>query len=222
MPVQNFTDRGVRALPIPTSGQVDYFDAGRKPAGFGVRISYKGTRAWIFIYRYNGVKRRMKLALVDEIGLKGARDLAWDAHAKARKGLDPASERKKLTERAETVAELARSYIEEYAKPKKRSWKKDLENLDRDVIPQIGRKRLVDVTRQDIRDLLKPILDRGAPVQAKPHARGRAQDAQLGNPGEGPLSRKSGGSGNEADRERGAEPVPARSRVQALLGCTGP
>lgn len=51
MPVQNFTDRGVRALPIPTSGQVDYFDAGRKPAGFGVRISYKGTRAWIFIYR---------------------------------------------------------------------------------------------------------------------------------------------------------------------------
>src|SRR5271166_4904875 len=70
MPVQNFTDRGVRALPIPTSGQVDYFDAGRKPAGFGVRISYKGTRAWIFIYRYNGVKRRMKLALVDEIGLK--------------------------------------------------------------------------------------------------------------------------------------------------------
>jgi integrase len=166
MPVQDFTDRGVRALPIPTSGQVDYFDAGRKPAGFGVRISYKGTRAWIFIYRYNGVKRRMKLGLVDEIGLKGARDLAWDAHAKARRGLDPASERKKLTKRAETVAELARCYIEEYAKPKKRSWKKDEGNLERDVIPQIGRKRLADVTRQDIRDLLRPILERGAPVQA--------------------------------------------------------
>jgi integrase len=166
MPVQDFTDRGVRALPIPKTGQVDYFDASRKPVGFGVRISHKGTRTWIFVYRYNSVKRRLKLGRVSEMGLKGARDLAWDAHASARKGLDPASERKKLARRAETVDELARSYVEEYAKLQKRSWRKDEQNLARDVIPKIGRKRLADVTRQDIRELLKPILDRGAPVQA--------------------------------------------------------
>jgi hypothetical protein len=42
--------------------QIDYFDPEQDPPGFGVRVSHKGARTWVFMYRYNGVKRRMKLA----------------------------------------------------------------------------------------------------------------------------------------------------------------
>jgi integrase len=147
--------------------QIDYFDPAQDPPGFGVRVSHKGARTWVFMYRYNGVKRRMKLGIVGQLGLRAARDLARDAAEAVRKGRDPASESKAARVRVETLKELAAAYIAEYAKPKKRSWKKDEQILDREVIPFIGRKRVVDVTRQDIReDVLRRIVARGAPVRA--------------------------------------------------------
>jgi integrase len=147
--------------------QIDYFDPEQDPPGFGVRVSHKGARTWVFMYRYNGVKRRMKLGIVGKLGLRAARDLARDVAEAVRKGRDPASESKAARVRVETLKELAAAYIAEYAKPKKRSWKKDEQILDREVIPFIGRKRVVDVTRQDIReDVLRRIVARGAPVRA--------------------------------------------------------
>jgi integrase len=131
-----------------------------------MRVSAGGTRTWVVMYRYNGVKRRMKLGNHPLKELADARGEAREALRKAEKGLDPATEKKKLTARAETVAELAGLYIEQYAKPKKRSWKKDEQILNREVLPLIGRKRVADVVRQDIRDVLRPILARGAPIRA--------------------------------------------------------
>jgi integrase len=118
------------------------------------------------MYRYNGVKRRMKLGNHPLTDLANARNDAREALRKAEKGLDPATEKKKLTTRAETVEELAKLYVEQYAKPKKRSWKKDEQILNREVLPLIGRKRVVDVVRQDIRDVLRPIIVRNAPIRA--------------------------------------------------------
>jgi hypothetical protein len=145
MPVApaSFTDRGVKNLPLPNEGQrfprsrngdagpgrpilqIDYFDPDQKPPGFGVRVSRSGTRAWIYLYRHNGVSRRLKLGAVGQIGLREARNLAWDAHEAVRKGRDPASVRKQLRLRLDTVKDLAAAYISEYARPRKSSWKKD-------------------------------------------------------------------------------------------------
>src|SRR5258706_175642 len=152
MPVVAFTDRGVKALPAPSAGQTDYFDAGAQPPGFCIRVSYKGTRTWMFLYRYNGLKRRMKLGTVRELGLREARDLAWGAHEAVRGGDDPASERRTRQAKVDTIEDLAKAYIAEYAKRQKSSWLKDQQILNREVIPFIGRKRAVDVTRADIRD----------------------------------------------------------------------
>src|SRR5690348_702875 len=129
-----------RSLPrVPLSGQIDYWDPSLP--GFGMRVSARGTRTWMVMYRYNGVKRRMKIGNHPLKNLAEARDEARDALRKAEKGLDPATEKKKLTARAETVAELAKLYVEQYARPKKRSWKKDEQILNREVLPLIGRRR---------------------------------------------------------------------------------
>lgn len=187
MPVApaSFTDRGVKNLPLPKEGQrfprsrngdagpgrlilqIDYFDPDQKPPGFGVRVSRSGTRAWIYLYRHNGISRRLKLGIVGQIGLREARNLAWDAHEAVRKGKDPASVRKQLRTRLDTVKDLAAAYISEYARPRKSSWKVDEQILNREVLPFIGRMRAVDVTRADIRDqVLRRIVERGAPVRA--------------------------------------------------------
>jgi integrase len=194
MPIapDSFTDRGVKTLPPPEAGQrfsrrrrqdgtdadadgghgqvmvqVDYFDPDRQPPGFGVRVSRNGTRTWIYLYRHNGVRRRLKLGIVGEIGLRAARDLARDAHEAVRQGKDPASTRKEVRARVDTVKDLAAAYIAEYAKLRKSSWKKDEQILNREVIPFIGRMRATEVTRADIRDqVLKRIIQRDAPVRA--------------------------------------------------------
>ena len=145
MPVaaKSFTDRGVKTLRAPNEGQrfsrrrdgdpgpgqvvlqIDHFDPDQKPPGFGVRVSRNGRRTWIYLYRHNSVSRRLKLGNVGQIGLREARDLAWAAHEAVRTGKDPASLRKDLRTRLDTVKDLAGAYIAEYAKPRKSSWKAD-------------------------------------------------------------------------------------------------
>jgi len=147
--------------------QIDYFDPDHQPPGFGVRVSRNGSCTWIYMYRHNGVKRRLKLGVVGEIGLRAARDLAKDAHEAVRQRQDPSSDRKKARARVETVKDLVDTYIAEYAKRRKSSWKKDEQILNREVIPFIGHMRAIDVTRRDIRDdVLMRIVERGAPVGA--------------------------------------------------------
>jgi integrase len=71
-----------------------------------------------------------------------------------------------LLAQAETCRELADRYIEEYAKPNKRSWWRDKETLERDVLPVIGRLKANKVTRADVKVILHGIVNRGAPVMA--------------------------------------------------------
>jgi integrase len=150
--------------PVPNDGQIDYWD--QTLPGFGMRVSVGGTRTWVVMYRYNGTKRRMKIANYPGKKLAEARAEARDAIRKAEMGLDPASERKVVRVRLETVEDLANLYIERYAKVRKRSWKKDEQILNREVLPHIGRKRVVDVRRTDIRNVIDRIIERKAPVRA--------------------------------------------------------
>lgn len=162
MPTYKFSARNVP--PIPGEGQIDYWDEALP--GFGMRVSAGGARAWIAMYRYNGIKRRLKLGAHPAKGLADARDDARATFRAAEKGRDPATEKKLQKAKSDTVEDLAADYIENHAKVKKRSWFKDEQILNREVIPVIGRKRIEDVTRADVRDVLKPIIARKAPVRA--------------------------------------------------------
>lgn len=131
-----------------------------------MRVSAGGTRTWVAMYRYNGIKRRMKLGLHPEKALADARDDARAAFQKADKGQDPAAEKKTQQARMATVTDLAAEYMELHAKAKKRSWYKDEKILENEVLPVIGRKRVKDVTRADIRSVLEPIIARGSLIRA--------------------------------------------------------
>ena len=164
MAIHKFNARSIPSAPKGGCSQSDFWD--ESLPGFGMRVSKGGTRTWIVMYRYNGTKRRMKLGNYPTKCLADARQSAKDALRKAEEGLDPAGESKRLKVRLDTVEDLAKRYIEEHAKRKKRSWKKDEQILNREVLPLIGRKRVIDVKRQDVRDVLQPIIERNAPIRA--------------------------------------------------------
>lgn len=66
-----FTDVSLRALPAPSQGQVDYFDASL--AGFGLRVSQKGSKAFFLLTGKKNNRRRHGLGRFGIILLAQAR-----------------------------------------------------------------------------------------------------------------------------------------------------
>jgi integrase len=65
-----------------------------------------------------------------------------------------------------TFADLARDYLELYAKHRKRTWKDDLAMLDRDLLPAWDKRPITEIRSLDIAQLLDGIVSRGAPIRA--------------------------------------------------------
>lgn len=160
----HFTDRSLKAIkPPPTPKQVDYFDDSLP--GFGLRVSYNGRKSWIVLYRCSGVKGRLTLGRLDVVPLVEAREQARDALKAAARGDDPAIKKNRDRE-APTFKQLADRYIEEYARPRKRTWQKDRRLLDRNLIPALGRKKAHLITRADLRTGFGKVKNRPAPIEA--------------------------------------------------------
>ena len=88
---------------------------------------------------------------------------------KIEKGEDPKVEIKEI-QRANrnfySVQDLCDEYIERYARVRKKSWKEDERCLNKEVVSVWGKRKVKDITRRDIVELLDRIVDRGSPVTA--------------------------------------------------------
>jgi len=85
------------------------------------------------------------------------------------KGIDPGSRavaEREAERHAETIDELASSYLDRYARPRKRSAGEDERSLRKDVLSRWSGRRVKDITRRDVVRLLNEIVDRGSPIQA--------------------------------------------------------
>jgi integrase len=164
-----WTDRDIQSFK-PIEGQTKPYDKREKNrTGFGVTVFPSGEKSFIYFYTFAGRKRRMTLGKYPECSLKKARTLHREALAILVDKKDPGAEKKKEKidiRDASTVEGLIEEYIEKWAKPNKRSWKVDLQSLNRDVMPYWGKRKANDISRRDVILLLDGIKDRGAPVQA--------------------------------------------------------
>ena len=158
------TDRSIAALK-PKTERYEAWEDGR--TGLGVRVSTKGRRSWVYMYRFEGRARRMTLGVYPKMGLADARL----AHAKAKKLLDeeidPGSqhvEQRRAERTAETVSDLIEEYLLRHARPYKKSAKEDERVLRKEVEPEWGRRKAKTITRRNVITLLDGIADRGHPV----------------------------------------------------------
>jgi integrase len=164
-----FTDKAIAALR-PKAERYERWEGN----GFGIRVSPKGGKAWIWVYHFDGRSRRMTFGAYapgsgDHLGLADARVKLAEAKKLLASGIDPGAvkvEQQKAERTAETVADLVEIYLDKWARPRKRSAAEDERILKKDVTPVWGRRKAKEITRRDVIALLDAIVDRGSPIAA--------------------------------------------------------
>ncbi len=126
-------------------------------------------KSFVWVYHFRGKPRRLTFGTYPRLNLADAGVKFAEAKRLLDKGIDPGSRAvadRVAERRAETVEELVSSYLERYARPRKRSAAEDERILRKDVLPRWGSRKARDIARRDIVNLLNGIVDRGAPIQA--------------------------------------------------------
>lgn len=108
---------------------------------FGVRIYPSGRKTFVLFYRHGKKQRLIALGDFDPHGpsLDEFRKRARRELNKVEEGKDPIEE-KKRTVQAKTFGDLLDKYINEYAKRRKKTWKKDQRRFEL-YIPKDWRTR---------------------------------------------------------------------------------
>ncbi|MDF0612000.1 tyrosine-type recombinase/integrase [Klebsiella pneumoniae] len=132
--------------------------------------------SWRFRYKFAGKSRAMHIGSYSELSLSKARETARELSARVALGHDVAGEKQErkaealakmeAEKNAMRVSELAAEYFERQILPR---WKHpDIlrRRIDKDINPHIGRMKVEDVKPRHIDDMLKAIVDRGAPTIA--------------------------------------------------------
>jgi len=154
-----FTDASLRALK-PKTERYEAWESNGK--GFGLRVSPVGRKTFIFMYRFDGMARRMTIGTYPALTLSQAHELHAKARQKLEKGIDPGVDSvkgKRTAREAYTVIELVDDYIERHAKRKKRSWKEDDRILRKDIVPRWGKRKAGSITRLDVVNLLDEVRE---------------------------------------------------------------
>lgn len=134
--------------------------------GFGCKITPAGRRSYFCYYRTrDGLQRRPAIGTHGRLTVQEAREVARGWLASAAAGGDPSRDRH-AARKAPTVAQLCQRFLEEHsARRNKPGTAYNYRRLvDRFVLPQLGRRKVADVTAADIERLHDQLRD--TPYQA--------------------------------------------------------
>lgn len=149
------TDRLVRSLEPPKTGNRVLFDD--RLTGFGVRITAKGSVAFVLNYSFKGRERRITIGKHPTFTVLAARKQCEQFKLEVAQGTDPL-ERKQADHRAPTVEDMWKRYEKEYLpKLAVRSEKDQKSMFDKLILPALGKKKVADVTFTDCEALHRKI-----------------------------------------------------------------
>lgn len=152
---QRLTDLTVRNLkPRGARRQVQDADI----PGFGVLVTATGLKTFFYRYKLDGGAHRFRIGSYPAVSLEQARKKALTLSGQVQDGKNPQAIKAEVRQ-AETFAEVARLYIEKHAKREKASWQEDQRKIERDLLPRWARRKMKDIRRREIIDLLEDVAD---------------------------------------------------------------
>ncbi len=150
----HLTSKTVAATPVPDTGRVIYKDD--KTPGLKLVVTSTGCKSFMLVKRIKGSLRWVTLGRAESMSVSAARLAATSKAAEIASG-DAVKRQKTMT-----FAEVFAEYIEKHAKPRKRTWKQDV-NAQRLYLRSLGRRRMDTIKRGDVASLHTSLTrDRGS------------------------------------------------------------
>src|SRR5215831_12269966 len=119
----NFTLKALDALPNPTNGQrAYYYDT--KIHGLALAVSGQGKKTYILYRKIAGKPERITIGPYSDLSVEQARNKAQELNGDIALGNNPASSKRAVRDEA-TLQVLFDTYLENHAKPFKRTWQDD-------------------------------------------------------------------------------------------------
>jgi integrase len=167
MPRIRLTKSAIDGLTSSKSDVV-YWDAGYP--GFGVKVTPKGRKVFIVLYRTGGAGSRLRKYTIGPYGrvtLHQARVAAQKVFAAKLEGRDPAAEKRAAKRRgvADRIEDLLESFIAQRLS-QNRSGSEIARLLRREVGQTWGGRSVHEFSKRDVVELITAIEQRGAPVAA--------------------------------------------------------
>jgi integrase len=143
------TKRFVESIPPDSEKVLLFWDD--EIRGFGVVVRPGGRQTYCVQYRNKQrILRRLKLGVHGQITAEEARALAKQHLGSVSHGEDPLAQKKAL-KHLPSIKELSADYIERYGKNKRpRSLKEDQLLLQGHIVPKLGDKKVVHLSRRDV------------------------------------------------------------------------
>jgi integrase len=162
------TDAVLQRKKPPTKGQTGTPVPGFP--GLSWRSSQGGTRAWCFLYRFNGKTQRWTFGIYPAMSLAEAHEMWGRARNELAAGRDPKlslTQKKPALDFPSVAEEWLQRDQAEY-----RTAKESRRIIDRYVLPAWAGLQIDQIGRREVLDLTDSIKDRGTPTQAlRVHAR---------------------------------------------------
>src|SRR6476661_7079901 len=167
MPRVKLTKTVIDALPTP-SKEIVHWDTGCP--GFGVKVTPKGRKVFIVLYRTAGAGSRLRKYTIGPYGrvtLNRARVTAQKVFAARLDGRDLAAEKKDSRRRMVTdrVDDLLEAFIAQHLS-QNRSAPEISRMLRREIGSAWGSRSIHEISKRDVIDVVSAIEQRGAPVSA--------------------------------------------------------
>jgi Arm DNA-binding domain len=169
MPRRHLTAPPNDRIKKPAIGQVDHFDKGYP--GLALRVSYGGSRSWVYFYRWGGKQKRLTLGQWPTLDLTGARDAWRAARESLSKGWEPTAQvlfpmgTPAASGTVTFKAVLADWLKRDQAANRSRDEVKRI--LEKEALPVWGEVPLGAIGRRQVLELTDTIADRGAVTLAR-------------------------------------------------------
>ena len=144
-------------LTLPSDKDLNLRDSEIK--GFHCKITPSGKKVYLLYYRTkDGRERRPVIGSHGEITCEQARIIAKEWLHTISKGGDPSLE-KQENRQSLTIAQLSEKYLIDYSQIHKKSYSTKIEevHLKNDILPSIGKIKLISLTQNDISNLHKSL-----------------------------------------------------------------
>ncbi len=158
---QILTTKSLDALPPATTKRYEVRD--QKTNGLHVRVSTTGAKVFYTMVRPNGSRKRIKIGPYPVVSLADARRKAMEIARDVELGeFDKTPDIP--VETAPTLGEAIPQFIELYAKPRNKDWKRTQSVLHK--FDGLKNRPIDQIKRQDVNKVLDDIIANGTPTRA--------------------------------------------------------